>query len=208
MPYYGFNDNGGAGDDFIGYWSKYPVSDEASILDTTYTDPLTSETFNMPRAILECKLNLDNKQDIWIYGCHLKSEYGDDVDNVKKRRAQSKALADHMLANRDLETDHIMIMGDMNTAKNEDFYSNGTIGYLTFIYDNATNDTNDFVPINIKYLPFTEYTYDNPPYQSVLDHIILSPMVHNNNYVSVEIPTVSGSPAPSDHKPVLVKLKY
>jgi exonuclease III len=189
--------------DHISVWSKYPVSQMESIIKGSYRDPITFEKVFVPRYIFRFKVLID-EHEIWFYGCHMKA--GADDEDLKKRRAQAYALAEYIKNNHDEESENIVIVGDMNTVTDADLIEQGTLGYLTFTYDNFENKFNDFSAMNYTYLSNDRYTYHSY-YKSIIDHIIISaPLLEK--YIDNSVDVVHPEGDPSDHYPVLLRLYF
>lgn len=206
---FGYSSSGGYGGDYLAYWTRWPTDSEADLLTGTLTDPVSSCSYDFGslRPIFRFRVNVVGNY-IWFYAGHLKAEancdgtgcYSDSC--IKRRRAQAAALESYIKAGHDEENEYIVILGDMNTAQSTDFASGNTVDMLTLKSDNPGNTANDFIDVNYTLIPGS-YTY--PGYNSLLDHIILSPALYAK-YVagSVAVPHPAGNP--SDHYPVILRV--
>jgi hypothetical protein len=178
----------------IGVWSRYPLESVSEILEEN------------TRTIYRFSIDMGDDDQIWFYGCHLKS--GTDTDSQDRRKTEAGRLETYILENHDPLSESVVVLGDMNTMSDGDWLADGTIDRLTLKSDNPGNTDNDFIDVNYTELP-DEYTY--PSYESLLDHVILSPEAMNH-YVdgSVEIPNPGGDGdyGPSDHYPVILTVEY
>jgi endonuclease/exonuclease/phosphatase family metal-dependent hydrolase len=198
---------GDDGDDYLAVISKWPPKEVNTILDETYQDPITqnSYTFNYMRPILEIKVDFNGKE-ITIFNIHLKAQspYLTCTDCIEKRRAQAFALENYIKENYDAKNDNIIIAGDANTATetDEDFQEGNTLDILTLKSDNPENIENDFLSINYTYKKEMTHTI----YDSIMDHIILSPSMIKK-YIENSIDIITPTGTPSDHKALLLKIK-
>jgi endonuclease/exonuclease/phosphatase family metal-dependent hydrolase len=212
-PYYCFNNDGGGRLDYVGAWSRYPISDVASVKSPRMQDPVSGHWYDGYRPALKFRIQFKGK-DIWFYGLHLKSNSGGDISSMEMRRAQAHHLANYIKINHNTLTDYVCILGDLNSLTNDyDNSGSSTIDILTMRYDN--NSANDFTPVNLKHLggetnagvhqwsvengmvvdkvnystmPINlkrPLTFLNQAFKSTLDHIILSPALYSF-YHSVE----------------------
>lgn len=200
MQYHQFLDADGWNS--IGFFSRYPVSGVTTVVDGTYTDPVSGNSKEAVRPIVKFQITAENNTPVWFYGAHLRAK----DTGLEERRAQAHALEEYIKNNHDMTTDRIVVCGDLNTTEdygsNNDFDDDGTLGYLSLKSDNPGNTANDFTAVNYTFIP-TDYTY--PSYSSLLDHILLSPAAYSG-YVngSVDVSDVYAS----DHKPVILTFNY
>ncbi len=175
----------------IGVWSRYPISTE---------EILTGHV----RRVLRVDAQVSDVSTVSLYGCHLKSGTG--FDDLEERINQARELEVYLKKNHDPNLENVVVLGDMNTMSEGDWTPGGTMDALTLKSDNPGAPENDFIPVNHTYLP-DQWT--NPGWESLLDHIILSPHAMDN-YVegSVQIlhPKGDGPFGPSDHYPVHLTL--
>ena len=194
------------GNDYLAVISRWPLDEVNTILSGRYEDPISqsSYSFNNMRPVLEIKLKVFDKA-ITIFDIHLKAQspWPNCGDCIKKRRAQAYALENYIIENLDPVNDDIIIAGDANTATttDEDFQKGSTLDMLTLKTDN--NVDNDFLSVNYEYKREQTHT----KYPSILDHIILSPKLLQQ-YIDGTIDIITPSGTPSDHKALLLKLKY
>ncbi len=209
-----FSDNGGLSGvygDYLACWSQPQIIEATTILQATYADPISTESFNFAslRPVLRIKIDWQG-HIIWLYNLHLKAQsfpFADYPDDIKKRRAQADVLRQFIQTNHNPENDNIIILGDLNTTLAEDFSTASTMDILTFKIDNPANTNNDFIAVNLTELPADSWTHS--VYQSRLDHIILSPNLYNNYYVKGSIRVVAHPVNdPSDHYPVVLGLYF
>lgn len=197
---------GDDGNDYLAVISRWPIDKVNTILTERYQDPISesSYSFNNMRPVLEIKLKVFNKA-ITLFDIHLKAQspWPNCSDCIKKRRAQAYALENYIIDNLDPINDDIIIAGDANTATetNEDFDKGNTLDMLTLKTDE--NDKNDFLSVNYEYKREATHT----KFDSILDHIILSPKLLEQ-YIDGSIDIITPSGNPSDHKALLLKLKY
>jgi len=205
-------------DDEISLWSRFAITDFSQVLRGYYLDPVSNTSVNAPRYILRACVDVGGRS-FWFYGGHLKATSTATLaDDIKRRRAQAHALENYIKANHNPVTDYIVILGDMNTTERPgdtseavpDFDDAGTLGRLTLKSDNPGNTANDFTAVNATHLPmpggYTWASYTGT-WQSLLDHIILSPALYAR-YVpgSVAILFKGIEPRISDHYPVTLKI--
>ncbi|MBN2694230.1 endonuclease/exonuclease/phosphatase family protein [bacterium] len=195
---------GGDESDFIALWSRYSVKSSETIITGTYKDPISGRSYSMTslRPILKTVIEIDSVE-YTFYALHLKAQspYPDCDTCVERRRAQANALKDYILSNQQPEIDNIVILGDVNSAMDIDFTTGNTMEILSLKTDE--NPDNDFVAINYRYLPEDAWTHNS--YQNRLDHIFLSPTLHQR-YIENSISIDSFNVEPSDHKPVLLQI--
>ncbi len=197
---------GDDGNDYLAVISRWPIDEIDTILTERYQDPISgySYSFNNMRPVLEIKLKVFDKA-ITIFNIHLKAQspWPSCPDCIRKRRAQAYALENYIIDNLDPINDDIIIAGDANTATEtgEDFEKGNTLDMLTLKTDE--NNENDFLSINYEYKRESTHTR----YESIMDHIILSPKLLEQ-YIDDSVNIITPSGTPSDHKALLLKLKY
>jgi len=196
------------GHDYLAIISKWPIKEANTILNETYEDPISnnSYTFTYTRPIHEVKIDVFG-EEITIFNLHLKAQspWPTCPTCIEKRRAQAHALENYIKENYNPEIDKIIIAGDANTAteNDEDFETGNTLDILSLKSDNPEVTENDFLPVNFTYKRETTHTI----FESLMDHIILSPeLTKNYREGSVDVVTPEGSP--SDHKAVLLILDF
>ncbi len=198
-PYVVFSTQGGYGgadgEDYYACFSKYPIKESETILGESGKDPITGEQFDFIRPILKTEIEV-KQQKITLYDLHLKahSPFPNCPLCVPKRRAQSKELAQYVQANHELNSDYVVIAGDINCAVADDYSKGGTLDILLF--------HGLFTPVNHTLLPDTA-THNK--YDQKFDHMILSPALYQKYQAdSIKIPTIE--PNPTDHKPVILSV--
>jgi endonuclease/exonuclease/phosphatase family metal-dependent hydrolase len=210
-------------DDEISIFSRFNITHFSQIIRGDYPYPDDGGYYNAPRFILRARVDVGGRP-IYFYGAHLKATSASTLEtDIKRRRAQAHALETFIKANHTPETDSIVILGDMNTTEASEFTYTGTLGCLMLKCDNPGNTANDFIAVNVKYLPIDwnglgypsghsgGYTwrsyFSHNPWTGLLDHIILSPALYAR-YVpdSVDILLKGVEPRISDHYPILLKI--
>jgi hypothetical protein len=86
--------------DYLAFFSKYPLIATASILKGTYTDPVSGQSFSMSslRPVLYTTTSFAGRT-LHLFNLHLKAQGFpplDNLDDIKKRRAQAHALENHI----------------------------------------------------------------------------------------------------------------
>ena len=139
--------------------------------------------------------------DVTLIACHLKS--GEDPTSAAKRTQEARVLAAYIMDHLNRIGETLILLGDMNTSARADFVPYGTLDLLTL----PQSPKGQLVPVNLNELP------DTPTYPSsggILDHILLSPATlqyYISGSAAVPHPAGDGPYGPSDHYPVLVKLR-
>jgi endonuclease/exonuclease/phosphatase family metal-dependent hydrolase len=177
----------------IGVWSRFPLSDVREILREN------------TRTVLRFGVQIDDDR-LWCYGCHLKS--GGDSLSRSRRREESARLEAYIAKNHDPASEHIAVLGDMNTMSDDDWRDGGTMSCLALRSDNPGNTANDLTAVNYRELP-EGWTY--PARSSLLDHLLLSPAAlerYQTGSVRIPEPVNDTGRAPSDHLPVVLDLRY
>lgn len=230
MPYYVYSIDGGGRNDYICAWSRYPISDLASVKPSQMRDPNTGHWYGGYRPVLRFSIMFNGKK-IWFYGMHLKSNSGGSPSNIEMRRAQANHLSKYIRINHDPVNDYIVLAGDMNTLTN-DYDNSGasTIDYLCLKNDDPGNTANNLYPVNLNILGGeTNFNtdisnmgnpgvigavnagvtyYDEGAFASTLDHIIVSKRLWDK----VDTCTISpgglfdGWRGASDHYPLLITI--
>ena len=196
------------GNDYLATISKWPIKESNTILNETYQDPISnnSYTFTQTRPIHEVKIDVFG-EELVIFNLHLKAQspWPDCPTCIEKRRAQAHALENYIKENYNPSTDKIIIAGDANTAtqNDEDFEQGNTLDILSLKSDNPEITENDFLPINFTYKRESTHTI----FESLMDHIILSKTLFAK-YRSGSVDIVTPEGKPSDHKAVLLILDF
>ncbi|MDR2735205.1 MAG: endonuclease/exonuclease/phosphatase family protein [Spirochaetota bacterium] len=196
--------------DEVSIWSRFRIVSFSQVLRGYYTDPVSGESVNAPRYFLRACVDVGGRA-FWFYGGHLKATSSSTLpQDIKRRRAQARALEELIKASHNPVTEYITILGDMNTTEAEEFLDTGTLGYLTLKSDNPANTANDFTPINATYFPMPGgYTWKayTGTWESLLDHIIISPALMAR-YIpdSAQILMKGVEPRISDHYPIMLRI--
>jgi len=197
---------GDTGDDYLAVFSRHPISGAETILGGTYVDPVSGEAFSYTymRPVLKLHVTVHD-HDLTVYNLHLKAHvpFPDCENCLDLRRTQAHALENYILGHDAPETDLILIAGDANTAIAGDFEPGNTLDRLTLRSDNPAQTANDFTPVNHLHLHETTHT----SFDSELDHLILSPALMHA-YVPDSVQVIAPAGRPSDHKSVLLRLKF
>jgi len=176
----------------IGAFSRYSISDVSEILDPPG-----------PRTIYRYKVTFASGSAVWFYGCHLKSGTQTAAEDLRVEQAQ--ALANYLRANHNLDTDYIVLLGDMNTMNTGDWTTGRTVALLELKDDaDASNDFTSFGRTVI----YPNTTTFNYPSGLTLDHIVISPALMTK-YVSgsaMRIGSGTASSNPTDHYAVRIKI--
>jgi endonuclease/exonuclease/phosphatase family metal-dependent hydrolase len=209
LPYYLLTVQYGFPNDYLAVWSRWPIYDSSEVVYPSYLDPIAGTNVSLAglRPVFKFRINVLGTHPVWFYAAHLKAENitFSIPSDLQLRRAQALVIYDTIIASQNIYTDQIIILGNMNTALPADFSSDQTIDILSFRTDNPSNTTNDFIPVNLAFLPPDAWTVTNSDMR--LDHIFLSPGIITY-YVSNSVCIPRPFPNPSYHYPVVITLKY
>jgi endonuclease/exonuclease/phosphatase family metal-dependent hydrolase len=197
----------GGGQDDLAIFSRYRITTTGPVLKP---DSVKS----WPRPGIFASLEIEGKK-LDIFGFHFKAM--DDQNSLRERTSQAAALADYLrttYGNVGIETRALVIAGDFNTVTQGDFSGSGsTMEFLELKDDsNTKNDFIDLADVSGEHGP----TFVNATYRSVIDHIVISPVLaktlevtDKSREASLRLidPPVTGDKIPaSDHKLVLATL--
>jgi len=217
MPYYQFSSRSD-GYNCNAYYSRYPVSNvsEIGMLGTT-------TNWGGTRTVYRYKVTFPGNNEVWFYGCHLKS--GTDSASAGRRRDEATGLGNFIRAHHDINTEYIVVYGDMNTMNTEDWPA-GLVGnnnagqaptgsadgstVALLEHRNQPNPAEYFTSLTRAGI-YPNTTMFNYPNGMPLDHIVLSPALYNNHYVVNSIRRIgTGSEAlnPTDHYGVRLQLAF
>lgn len=199
MPYVAVVD--AKGEDDLAIFSRLKIEQQGPFLE-----PRPEDAWPRPGIFASVEAG-GGKLD--LYGFHFKAM--GDAKSVSSRKAQAEALGDHLRAAYGawLPKASIVVAGDFNTASDADLGEKGsTLSALRLAEDG--DPANDFTALNDRFRR-SEPTFVDSRYASVLDHILVSPVLAKGlNSGSIEvIPPVPGPGEipTSDHRIVVATVR-
>ena len=198
MPYVAVVD--AKGEDDLAVFSRYAIEEYRPVLEPGPGD-------KWPRPGIFASIDASGSI-LDVYGFHFKAM--GDAASEKARRAQAEALGRYLVASygRDLTSKAIVVAGDFNTANASDLAGeSSTLGALRLAEDGDAS--NDFLDANYSFLR-EEPTFEDSRYSSILDHILISPLLaarFESSMVQVLSPPLEQGKIPtSDHTMVIVEI--
>ena len=188
------------GEDDLAVFSRYRIAESGSVLEPAKGEP-------WPRQGIFASIDT-GAGFLDLYGFHFKAM--GDAGAEEARRAQAKALGDHILTvyGDSLPSRAIVLAGDFNTANASDLRERDSTLSALRLADDASGE-NDFLDANYRFRG-AEPTFVDDRYSSVLDHILLSPLLSagmDKNRVEIRQPVPGPGKIPtSDHRMVLAEL--
>ena len=187
------------GEDDLAVFSRYRIAESGPVIEPAKGDP-------WPRQGIFASIDTGTGQ-LDVYGFHFKAM--GDAGAEEARRAQAKAVGDHIMSvyGDSLPARAVVMAGDFNTANASDLLErNSTLSALR-LADDASGE-NDFLDANYRFRR-AEPTFVDDRYSSVLDHILLSPLLSvgmDGNRVEIRRPVPGPGKIPtSDHRMVLTE---
>ncbi|MFA5851639.1 MAG: endonuclease/exonuclease/phosphatase family protein [Spirochaetales bacterium] len=188
------------GEDDLAVFSRYRIEDYRPVLEPGPADkwprPGIFASIDAGGAVLD------------VYGFHFKAM--GDAASEKTRRAQAEALGRYLVAmyGMGLSSKAIIVAGDFNTANASDLAGeSSTLGALRLAED--SDASNDFLDANY-FFRRDEPTFVDSRYSSILDHILLSPVlaarVDASKVLVLAPPPRQGKIPTSDHSMVIVEI--
>jgi endonuclease/exonuclease/phosphatase family metal-dependent hydrolase len=177
----------------IGVWSRFPLISKKEILSEN------------TRTSFRFSINIKDENLLFL-ASHLKS--GDDKDNVERRLAEAARIASYLQTELDADSRGIVLLGDMNTCSEADWSPGGTMDILSLYSPNENPGNGGLYPVNYSLSPDVP-TY--PATGAVLDHVFLSESVKSRFIPSsLKVPDIEGDGryGPSDHRPVVIMLRF
>ena len=210
----------------IAYFSRYPVSQAREIGRSGF-----SPNWGGTRTVYRYKVTFPGNKQVWFYGCHLKSGQ----DSVRKRADEAAGLGKYIRQNHNVETEFIVVYGDMNTmnaldwpdtmgACNDNTPESGfdaskrpkgspTGSAVALLEHRNQNDPSKYFTSLTRLYIYPETTMPGWPKSCPLDHIVLSPALYKNHYAAgsakrVGQGTQGANGNPTDHYGVIAQLKF